>query len=284
MSANDQPVTRLRRGSPASDQARRALAHELLGPEPTLLQLQRSIGNRAVANLMASTHPARITAAMVSRAPDGATATASPKRTVPAEETAMFAALGTMGVGGQHAVQVMGKYAISLSWVTSGAASFDGANKCTINSRLAPGVAAGYFVHEMYHVEQKLTGNSPDADATSVQARTADDATRARLKKAYVDRMVNEEIEGTVRGYEARIGQAGPLMPGEDKYRSTYNYWRKEGKSDSEAKAMGRRRVELMLRPTDGSWPDLAPSQLESYAMYYKRIWDQANRPGAGSP
>ena len=284
MSAGDRPVTRVPRESPAGDHARRALAHDLLGPEPTLLQLQRSIGNRAVANLMASPPSARITAAMVSRVPDGVAAAASPKRTVPPEETAMFAALGTMGVGGQHAVQIMGKYAISLTWVTSGAASFDGANKCTINSSLAPGVAAGYFVHEMYHVEQKLTGNSLDADATSVQARTADDATRARLKKAYVDRMVNEEIEGTVRGYEARIGQAGPLMPGEDKYRSTYNYWRKEGKSDSEAKAMGRRRVEWMLRPTDGSWPDLAPSQLESYEMYYKRIWNQANRPGAASP
>ena len=273
----------------------RALARQPLGAGSTVTELQRSIGNRAVTDLLAahqrSTPPGT---AVLSRAPDAGAATgggvapdagadAAAKKKAPPEEAAMFGALGAMGAGGRHAMDIQGRFGIALAWVTSGAASFDGAKTCSISTSLPAGVAAGYFVHEMYHVEQKLTGKSADADATSVQARTADDATRARLKKEYVDRMVNEEIDGTARGYEARIGYPGAMMPGEDKYRSAYNYWKKEGKDDDYAKAMGRRRVALMLRPTDGSWPDLAPSQFESYAMYYGRIWDQANKPGAAT-
>ena len=266
---------------------------EVVSERSTVALLQQSIGNRAVAGLLGGRAPTARLARLIERAPDsspavtpGGTATAGgpAKKAPPAEETAMMAALGSMGAGGQHALQILNQYGISLVWVKTGAASFDGGSSCTISSTLAAGVAAGYFVHEMYHVEQKKTGASPDADATSVQARTADDSTRARLKKEYVDRMVTEEIEGTVKGYEARLGRPGPLMPGEEKYRSTYDYWIKAGKSDAEAKAMGHRRVELMLRPTDGTWPDLAPSQLESYEMYYKRLWNTANPPGAPTP
>lgn len=249
-----------------------------------VLRLQRTIGNLAVVQLVGDGSTAVQRTPTISREGDGTGTGPGDAAKPPPEETAMFAALSSMGAGGQHAMQVRSTYGISLVWLTGGAASYDGGSKCMINSTLPAGVAAGYFVHEMYHVERKKTGASPDADATSAQARTADDATRARLKKEYVDRMVNEEIEGTVRGFESRIGQPGPLMPGEDKYRSTYNYWIKNGKDDAGAKAMGRMRVALMIRPTDGSWPELAGGKFESYEMYYRRIWDEANRPGAANP
>jgi hypothetical protein len=169
---------------------------------------------------------------------------------------------------GQHALEVKDKYQITLVWQDGGAAAFDGGSQCSLNQTLDVAVLAGYLVHEMYHVERQKTGASPDADMSADE-------------REYVDRMVNEEIEGTALAFEARIGVYGPLMPGEEYYRLVYENQQKKsmagGKdastADAEAKAAARRVVPHLIRPQDGSQQRIGPNMLESYEMYYRRVW-----------
>ncbi|WP_309112834.1 DUF6782 family putative metallopeptidase [Saccharothrix sp.] len=173
---------------------------------------------------------------------------------------------------GRHALEVQNEHGITLSWVDGGAASYDGDSRCTLNLNMDAARLAGYFVHEMYHVERKKSGASPDADASPDEQQ-------------YVDRMVEEEIEGTVLGFQSRIGQSGPLMPGEEFYRLAYQDAKKQAlaggadaaTAEEAARSAARRVVRHLIRPTDGSWPRIAPSTLESYEMYYHRVWRKSH-------
>ena len=66
---------------------------------------------------------------------------------------------------------------------------------CYLNQNLDVDVIAGYFIHEMYHGDRKKSAASPDADPSPVE-------------RDYVDRMVNEEIEGTILGFESAYKNA----------------------------------------------------------------------------
>jgi hypothetical protein len=174
---------------------------------------------------------------------------------------------------GQQATSTRDKYGIMLSWVDSGAASFDGSNRCYLNQNLDTEVIAGYFIHEMYHVDRKKSGTSPDADVSPVE-------------QEYVDRMVNEEIEGTVVAYESRIGSSGPPMPGEEYYRTVFKSAKESALSngadasvaDSKGREAGRKVVPQLIRPQDGTWARIAPNQFESYDMYYHRVWKKSHK------
>ncbi|RKT75057.1 hypothetical protein DFJ66_8434 [Saccharothrix variisporea] len=186
---------------------------------------------------------------------------------------ARFLALLAGTPEGRHALQVRDDHGITLSWVDGGAASYDGESRCTLNLNMDAGRLAGYFVHEMHHVERKKSGASPDADASPDE-------------KQYVDRMVGEEIEGTVLGFQSRIGQPGPLMPGEEFYRIAHRDARDQAlragadatAAEGAGRAAGRRAVEQLIRPSDGSWPRIAPNTFESYEMYYHRVWRKSHQ------
>lgn len=231
-----------------------------------LLPLQREIGNRAVGVLI------RRGFVNVQRGLIGDLYRFEGKR------KAMMDALASTPQG-QRALAVQDKYSIVLSWVDTGAASFDGFSRCELNQNLDSGVLAGYFIHEMYHVEQKKSGSSPDADTSPVE-------------QEYVDRMVNEEIEGTALAFEARVNASGPLMPGEEHYRLAF----KDAKghalakgadaatADAEARKAARSRVSELIRPSDKTWPRIAPNMFESYDMYYHRVWRKAQVPSNRQP
>ncbi|XVV05944.1 hypothetical protein ACQPW3_11350 [Actinosynnema sp. CA-248983] len=73
-------------------------------------------------------------------------------------------------------------------------------------------------------------------------------------------------------------------MPGEEFHRSAYRDAERkatEGGADTaaaeEARAAGRRTVEQLIRPSDGSWPRIAPNTFESYEMCYGRVWHKSD-------
>lgn len=180
---------------------------------------------------------------------------------------------------GRNALNISQTLKIQLVYQANGPNQYrPETNVCLINSGLPPGDAAAYFVHEMYHAQRHSQDPSHDDPTKSAEAD-------------FVSRMVQEEIDGTALAIEAKLdaGAAPGGLPGEREYRSAYEYARKEALgngSDAQAsvelgKQRGHKMVNLLIRPGDGSWPRLAPSQLESYEMYYRREWRRSNRPKA---
>ena len=180
---------------------------------------------------------------------------------------------------GREALQISQTLKIQIVYQANGPNQYrPETNVCLINSSLAPVDAAAYFVHEMYHAQRHSQDPSHDDPTKSTE-------------DAFVNRMVQEEIDGTVLAIEAKLdaGIAPGGLPGEREYRSAYEYARKEAQergSDAQAsvtlgKQRGRKMVGFLIRPGDGSWPRLAPSQLESYEMYYRREWRKSNKAKA---
>lgn len=226
-----------------------------------LLLLQRQAGNRATGILVNNRPPLPLQRGLVE----------DMIRFDRKEKTLMRLLAGT--AQGQQAVATRERYGIILSWTDSGAASFDGADRCYLNQNLDVNVIAGYFIHEMHHVERKKSGSSPDADLSPDE-------------QEYVDRMVNEEIDGTVLGFEARISSPGSLMPGEEFYRQAYTSAKNRSlaagedplAAEQKGREAGRGIVSQLIRPRDGSWPRIAPNQFESYDMFYRRIWRRSHQ------
>ncbi|WP_310483595.1 hypothetical protein [Chamaesiphon sp. VAR_48_metabat_403] len=184
---------------------------------------------------------------------------------------------------GREALQIKEQYRVKIEWKSGDApASFKIDDKkhtevCNLNPLLKLAVIASYFVHEMYHAQKFYTNQSPQAENTD--------------EDTFVKQMVDEEIEGTIKQFEAkleldRLGHSNNYAPGEEFYRNAYNEKKKEalkeGKSrlaaHQEGLLAGRRTVELLIRPNDGRWQRLGPSNFESYEMSYRREWKQKNK------
>lgn len=183
---------------------------------------------------------------------------------------------------GNEALQIKDTYTVPVDLSTSGAPAYflPDTGHCVINVTLPGPEVAAYFVHEMYHAKQFKEGKSPAAGGQDEQA--------------WVKTMVDEEIVGTIKGFEAKLemekngsapkNDTPPMMT---RYRGAYEYARgealKAGKTEDEAHQAGLkngyRMTTALIRPSDGSWPELAPNQFESYTMYYKREWRQKNLP-----
>ena len=180
---------------------------------------------------------------------------------------------------GQEALQIKAQYNVPIQWDPALPAAFFSPDTkiCRLNPTQKLDVVASYFVHEMYHAQMFHSNQSADA---------------AKLDEAtFVKKMIDEEITGTTRQFELKIelnrsGDASNYAPGEDRYRGAYKFKKDraiaDGKTEQEAHqeglVNGRRMVEFLIRPTDGSWPRLAPSTLESYEMLYKREWRKTNK------
>ena len=155
-------------------------------------------------------------------------------------------------------------------------------NSCTLNTSLAPEVVASYFVHEMYHADRKATGKTGDP--------------KKMLKEDYVKIMVEEEIQGTVRGYEATLelekkGQLpvnAKFPPRFDFFRSAYNTGREMAQkanpaaSEAELHQAGLKRAEAAIRyfvRERGLGPHAVAGGLGmTYAEYYSADWEKAHR------
>jgi hypothetical protein len=190
---------------------------------------------------------------------------------------------------GQKALAIKAEYNIPLDWVDSGTAGYDEEhNKCFINRTMDPNEIASYFVHEMHHANEFLSGRS----------KAVKDYNDSQ-EEEYIQRMVNEEITGTFLQFEtmSEIGASpsgtstmGALFP---QYKRVRQYWidehLKANPGDREGamkagKQKGRALVSFWIKGAGGKdWPKLAANQLETYEMYYRRLFRQS-RAKTGSP
>lgn len=183
---------------------------------------------------------------------------------------------------GRQAFAIATKHAVNLAWSTSGmAASYaPDTNTCTLNFSLDAKELATYFVHEMHHARRFQEGKSK-------MAKDSPD------REEYVQRMVQEEIDGTVLALEARMEMgltgpaSGPLADVWPQYQRVYKYWRdghlKKNPGDTDgadaaAKAKGRALVEIKIRDTGGrGLPGLGPNANMTYQQYYRIDWNTAH-------
>ena len=174
-----------------------------------------------------------------------------------------------LGIKSKHQVSV------EFSSLTAVASFLPDTNKCLVNPKLSAKVAASYFIHEMNHAARFHTGQSPKAEDTE-QAK-------------FVDTLVQEEIDGTVKQFEAALElspSADMGLPCETWYRGAYKSTKekalKESKTEAEAHqlglANGKRMVKYLIDPPNNEWPRLAPNTYESYRMYYTREWKSKNK------
>ena len=184
---------------------------------------------------------------------------------------------------GWEAMGVLKDNKISLSFKTDPKDAVAGyipaTNSAFVNLAMPAYEVAAYFVHEMYHASQFHGKRSPKA--TSMKAGP------------WVKTMVDEEIDGTVKGFMHKLALERWGRPQNDKpagmarFRSAYAYGYKlaieAGKDPITARGegieRGRRMVEWMMkRPSRGTTPDLGPNKFDTYDEYYRREWQDTNR------
>ena len=181
---------------------------------------------------------------------------------------------------GQWALNVLKTYNVNLVLNNEGRPAVYEANSntCTMNISLPAGVAAAYFVHEMFHAQQEKTGQSGDIKSPD--------------KRAYVAKMVNEEIVGTVKGYQAYMeleakGQIPANVarpPRYESFKSSYAAGREEAQkanpkaTESELNQAGIKNAEAAIRwyVREGG---LGPTEKgPTYAQSYGVDWERAHK------
>ncbi|MFL5932215.1 MAG: hypothetical protein ACJ75P_13250 [Gaiellaceae bacterium] len=184
---------------------------------------------------------------------------------------------------GWEAMGILKDNNISLSFKTDPKDAVAGyipaTNSAFVNLAMPAYEVAAYFVHEMYHASQFHGKRSPKA--TSMK------------EGPWVKTLVDEEIDGTVKGFMHKLALERWGRPQNDKpagmarFRSAYTYGYKlaieAGKDPITARGegieRGRRMVEWMMkRPSRGTTPDLGPNKFDTYDEYYRREWQDTNR------
>ena len=180
---------------------------------------------------------------------------------------------------GQWALNVLRTYNVTLVLKNQGRPAVYEANSntCTMNIGLPAGVAAAYFVHEMFHAEEEKTGKSDDAKKMD--------------KRKFVGTMVTQEIVGTVKGYQAfmeleakgQIPKDAPRPPRFDSFKRSYQAGRDDAQkanpkaSEAELHRAGISNAEAAIRwyVNEGG---LGPAEGVTYAQSYASEWDRAQR------
>jgi len=181
---------------------------------------------------------------------------------------------------GQWALNVLKTYNVTLVLTKAGREAYydANANSCTLNVALPAGVAAAYFIHEMYHAQEEKTGRSGDSKKMD--------------KRTFVKLMVDQEIQGTVKGYLAymEMEQKGQIPhdarrpPRYESVKSAYNEGRAQARkanpnaAEAELHRGGIKNAEAAIRwyVNEGG---LGPAEGVTYRQSYGAEWERANRP-----
>ncbi|HMA34963.1 MAG TPA: DUF6782 family putative metallopeptidase [Chloroflexia bacterium] len=186
---------------------------------------------------------------------------------------------------GATALQTLTDKAVVIVFGTAGAGSFfaSGANKITLN----PGktnVDLGFtLVHEANHAayfHSKKTANT---------AKGLKDLSR----DAYVNKMIEEETESTVRQIETKVElevAAGGTLTGastqagersyKKAYKAKYDADKAAGKTEEEAKAAARAAGAAEVKKDFEEGITIKTSTThESYKIYYGKAWDKSHTP-----
>jgi type VI secretion system secreted protein VgrG len=194
----------------------------------------------------------------------------------PGEDARITAMRNTLAnsAQGRHALEVYERYGINPTFRPGEGSTFDsGTNTTNLDPSEDPTTSALTFVHEMQHGQEHHEGTSGD-----IQNQSRND---------YVNEMLQEEVDGTVRSIEARNELAangtdvsGAHFPLENQYQQAHDQAIADARaanpniSDEEAaqigRAAGRQRVEDGFRNGEV----VTSNTNQSYPDYYGNAWD----------
>ncbi len=194
----------------------------------------------------------------------------------PGEDARITAMRGTLANSeqGRHALEVYDRYGVTSSFRPGEGSTYDGgANNMNLNPAEDPTTSALTFVHEMNHAE---AGN---------EHTTGDAANQSRGD--FVNTMVNEETEGTVRSIEARneLAQSGTDVsnshfPLENQYQQAHDQAIADARaanpnmSDAEAEQIGRDAGRQRVRQGFDNGEVVTSNNNQPYPQYYGNSWD----------
>lgn len=199
----------------------------------------------------------------------------------PGEDARITAMRNTLAdsAQGRHALEVYDRYGVDPSFRGGEGSYFDGTNNnMNLDPTEDPTTSALTFTHEMQHAEENHEGTTGDVNN--------------QTRNEYVDEMLQEEVDGTVRSIEARneLDAAGhdvsnSHFPLENEYQQAHDQAIVDAQaanpnlSEDEladiGREAGRQRVEDGFRNGEV----VTSTNGQSYPDYYGDDWDNAN-PG----
>ncbi|MBI4523606.1 MAG: type VI secretion system tip protein VgrG [Deltaproteobacteria bacterium] len=183
---------------------------------------------------------------------------------------------------GRHALEVYDRHGVNPAFAPGSGSTFDGStNTMNLDPTESPMDSALTFVHEMNHAEAHHEGRSPDINDPN--------------RNNYVNGMVGEESEGTVRSIQARDELAdaghdvsGSSFPLQNEYHDAYNQAVADARAanpnasaeelDAAGRAAGTNRVNQGFQNGEV----VTSNTNQSYPTYYGNAWDGAHPPPAG--
>lgn len=190
---------------------------------------------------------------------------------------------------GREALETLKAYKVKTHFATDNPpANFaQQLNRVRLNTSMRDDVLSAYFVHEMYHASQFHQGKSPGPSSHDDMG-------------AWVRILVDEEIEGTARGYlhKLQLERTSPNAPRDDNppwisafraafdngYRSAIQEGKDVDHARARGRAWGRRRTELLIRPEKDDHTEdtramgnLGPSEIMTYGDFYRGEWRRAH-------
>ncbi len=184
---------------------------------------------------------------------------------------------------GKEALKIMEDYKVGVKFA-EGVGSYyeESSNAMVIDSKESSADAALTFVHEMNHAKYHHTGISADA--------------KTLTREKYVEKMVEEEAEGTVKSIEgeielegAKAAAAKASFPLDKQYREAYKAAADAAKaknpkiSEVELKKLGREAGKKRVIKGFMDGEVVTSTTKEPYKDYYGKYWDKVHKEEKGS-
>lgn len=194
----------------------------------------------------------------------------------PGEDARITAMRGTLAdsAQGRHALEVYDRYGVEPTFRPGEGSTFDGdTNTTNLDPSEDPTTSALTFVHEMQHAEEYHEGTTGNA-----QTQTRDE---------FVNEMIQEEVDGTVRSIEARneLAENGTDVsnahfPLENEYQQAHDQAIADARaanpnlSDEEAAAIGRAAGRQRVEDGFRNGEVVTSNNNQPYTDYYGNSWD----------
>jgi type VI secretion system secreted protein VgrG len=199
----------------------------------------------------------------------------------PGEDPRMTAMRGTLAnsAQGRRALEIYDRYGINPTFRAGEGSTFDSTTNTTnLDPSEDSTTSALTFVHEMQHGQEHHEGTSGDIN----------DPNRTN----YVNEMLQEEVDGTVRSIEARneLAENGTDVsnahfPLENEYQQAHDQAIADAQaanpniSDEEAEAIGRAAGRQRVEDGFRNGEVVTSNTNQSYPDYYGNAWDSHPRP-----
>ncbi len=194
----------------------------------------------------------------------------------PGEDPRMTAIRDTLAdsAQGRQALEIYDRYGVEPTFRAGEGSTYDsGTNSTNLDPSEDTTTSALTFVHEMQHAQEANEGTSGDIENQS--------------RDEYVDEMLQEEVDGTVRSIEARneLAENGTDVsnahfPLENEYQTAYDQAVADARaadpdiSDADADAAGRAAGRQRVQDGFENGEVVTSNTNDSYPDYYGDSWD----------